>query len=232
MPYNYKGFFSLVLLAICDARYCFTLIDVGQYGNNNDSGVIRNSPIGECFSSNLLQVPAPATVPGCKYCPLPYFLVGDEIFPLQTWLMRPSPGKLSEEQQIFNYRLSRARRVIENAFGILAALWRIFSKPIKASVKNTEKYTLACIRLHNYLHLTDNPSYCSAGFVDSQSGSGEIRPGDWRNLVTETNGALINFRNVRGCRNREDAVEMRDDIMSYVNGVGDVEWQMSHVRRS
>ena len=47
--HNYKGFFSLVLLAICDVRYCFTLIDVGQYGSNNDSGVLRNSPIGECF---------------------------------------------------------------------------------------------------------------------------------------------------------------------------------------
>ena len=128
--------------------------------------------------------------------------------------MRPFPGKLSEEQQIFNYRLSRACQVIENAFGILAARWLIFSKPIKASVANVEKYTLACIGLHNYLRLTDNPSYCPAGFVDSQSGSGEIRPGDWTNLVTETNGALINVRNVQGCRNREDAVEMRDGIMS------------------
>ena len=80
--HNYKSFFSLVLLAICDARYCFTFIDVGQYRNNNDSEVLRNSPIGECFSSNLLQVPAPAIVPGCKYDPLPYFLVVDEIFPL------------------------------------------------------------------------------------------------------------------------------------------------------
>ena len=47
--HNYKGFFSLVLLAICDVRYYFTLIDVGKYGSNNDSGALRNSPIGECF---------------------------------------------------------------------------------------------------------------------------------------------------------------------------------------
>ena len=106
--HNYKGFFGLILLAICDARYCFTLIVVGQYGSNNGSGVLRNSLTGECFSFNLLQVPGPSTVPSYKYEPLPYFLVGGEIFPLQTWLMRPFPGKLSEEQQIFNYRLSRA----------------------------------------------------------------------------------------------------------------------------
>ena len=78
--HNYKGFFSLVLLAICDARYYFILIDVGQYRSNNDSGILRNSPIWECFSSSLLQVPAPAIVPGCKYDPPCYFLVGVKIF--------------------------------------------------------------------------------------------------------------------------------------------------------
>ena len=48
---------------------------------------------------------------------LPYFLVGDEIFPLKTWLMRPYPGTdLScEEKKIYNYRHSRARRVIERS---------------------------------------------------------------------------------------------------------------------
>ena len=45
VPYgiiNYKSFFSMVFLTVCDARYCFTLVDVGGYGSNNDSGVLIN----------------------------------------------------------------------------------------------------------------------------------------------------------------------------------------------
>ena len=45
--------------------------------------------------------------------PLPYYLVGDEIFRLKTWLMRPYPGQFFEEERILHYRLSRARRVLK-----------------------------------------------------------------------------------------------------------------------
>ena len=47
--HNYKGFFHLVLLVICDVWYCFTLFDVGQYGSNNDCSVLNNSEMGHRF---------------------------------------------------------------------------------------------------------------------------------------------------------------------------------------
>ena len=134
--YNYKGFYSIVLLAICDARYNFTLVDVGQYGSNNDSGVLLNSEIGQRFEENSLEIPCAEKLNGCHLEKLPYYLVGDEIFPLKSWLMRPYPGKLSEEQRVYNYRLSRARRVIENTFGILVARWRLLRSTIRAAKEN------------------------------------------------------------------------------------------------
>ena len=55
--HNYKGFFSYVLLAICDAKYNFTLVDIGQYGINNDSGVLANSTMGKRFSNGTMNIP-------------------------------------------------------------------------------------------------------------------------------------------------------------------------------
>ena len=85
-----------------------------------------------------------------------------------------------EDKAIFNYRLSRARRIIENTFGILAARWRIFRRPILAQPQNAISYTKAAIVLHNYLRTHNSPVYCPPGFVDGEDGSGNVVQGSWR----------------------------------------------------
>ncbi|KAI2660985.1 hypothetical protein H4Q32_027579 [Labeo rohita] len=91
--YNYKGTFSIVLLAVVDAKYSFRIIDVGSYGKTSDGGTLANSPFGN-----------------------------DEAFPLRRDLMRPFPGTtVPSRHRVFNDRLSRPRLTVENAFGILTA---------------------------------------------------------------------------------------------------------------
>ena len=158
--YNNKGPFSMVLLAICDANYCFTLFDFGQYRSNNDSRALANSQLGQMFEDDLLHVPPNTKLPKDDLHDCPYFLLRDKIFPLKKWLMWPFPGKtLHDEEYIYNYRHARARRLIENCFGILSACFRILQKPIMASVQNVEKYILPYISLHNYLRQTYNAHY-------------------------------------------------------------------------
>ena len=62
--HNYKGFFSIVLLAVCDANYCFTMIDIGQYGSNNDSGVLLRSEINHKFENGTMNLPEPESLEG------------------------------------------------------------------------------------------------------------------------------------------------------------------------
>ena len=69
--HNYKGFFSLVLLAVCDARHCFTLTDIGKYGSNNDISVLKNSKFGKQFESRAINLPPARTVNGCSFDQVP-----------------------------------------------------------------------------------------------------------------------------------------------------------------
>jgi hypothetical protein len=113
--FNYKHSFSAVLLALVDVRYKFTVVDIGSYGRSSDGGIFAHSKLGKYLETYL-------GIPGTS-CLAPHVIVGDEAFPLKTYLMRPYPGSQSKgdnENSIFNYRLSRARRVVENAFGILS----------------------------------------------------------------------------------------------------------------
>ena len=82
--------------------------------------------MGDLFRQGNLNIPPRSKISGSDY-ELSYFLVGDEIFPLQDWLMPPYAGSslINELKTIFNYRLSRARRITENTFGILEARWRV-----------------------------------------------------------------------------------------------------------
>ena len=53
--YNYKGFFSLVLMAVCDARYNFTMVDSEDYGSSNDCGVLSHSEMKLTLCTFLLK---------------------------------------------------------------------------------------------------------------------------------------------------------------------------------
>lgn len=121
MFYNYKGTHSIVLLAVCDAHYQFVIIDVGNAGRFSDSGVLSSSTFGQKLESHTLSLPNPVALPGMQTS-APFVFVGDEAFPLRTNMMRPFPRKdLGQPEAVFNYRLSRVRRIIENSLGILAA---------------------------------------------------------------------------------------------------------------
>jgi hypothetical protein len=88
------------------------------------------------------------------YSETPYVFVVDDAFPLTSEFMKPFPRELCKgsSKRIFHYRLSRARRIVENALGILASVFRLFPKPLAAEC-NTAENVLACIYeyLHNFL---------------------------------------------------------------------------------
>lgn len=124
--YNYKNEHSIVLLALVSYDYKFLYVDVGTNGRVSDGGVYQQSSLATAVGQNRLKFPEDKCLPG-RNKPVPHVIVADAAFPLSERIMKPFPFRnLTLEQRIFNYRLSRARGVVENAFGILANRFRIF----------------------------------------------------------------------------------------------------------
>lgn len=160
--FNYKKHFSTVLLAIVDAKYRFVVVDIGSYGRNSDGGILSNSKLGVKLQNNQLGIPPNKCLPGTT-CTAPHVFVGDEAFPLSQNIMRPFPGgqvSHDPEKKIYNYRLSRARRIVESAFGIMQQKFEIFQKRIRIQPKYLNNIILACTCLHNYM-LDDIPENIS-----------------------------------------------------------------------
>ncbi|XP_048514050.1 uncharacterized protein LOC125501700 [Athalia rosae] len=109
-------------MALCDSKYRCRLVDVGAQGRSSDGEIGSNSEIGRNMSRGKMRIPPEDNV-GSKHVLSPYVFVVNEAFELSEFMMRPCTGRggLLKEKAVFNYRLSRARRLIENSFAILAA---------------------------------------------------------------------------------------------------------------
>ena len=82
--------------------------------------MFRHTTLHRAIEDGTAHFPQDAPYPGTDE-PKPFALVGDEAFPLRSYLMKPyAQRNLQPDQRIYNYRVSRARRTVENAFGILA----------------------------------------------------------------------------------------------------------------
>lgn len=119
MFFNYKGFFSIVLQALVDANYRFINIDGGGYGKQSDGGTFKASLLYKKLVDGSLNLPNNSALPGTNLV-MPYVIIADKAYRLLKNLLRPySRQDLNAEREYFTKRLSRARRTVECAFGIL-----------------------------------------------------------------------------------------------------------------
>jgi hypothetical protein len=81
----------LLLLALCDADYCFTYVNIGNYGSTGDAGAFSASEFGRRLQHNLLNLPHDEALPNTNR-PLPYVFVADDAFKLTTNMMKPYAG--------------------------------------------------------------------------------------------------------------------------------------------
>ncbi|XP_026056804.1 putative nuclease HARBI1 [Carassius auratus] len=178
---NRKGWHSIVLQAVVDHNVCFTDVYVGWPGRTHDARVLANSPIyqmAEAQDGYLFPREKSMVVNGVE---VPIHLIGDAAYPLKKWLMKgfPNHQNLTLNQSHYNFCLSSARMVVENAFGRLKGRWRCLLKRNDVDINIVSDIVVACCILHNicelrketYLHEwnTDNQCDVSAEATDREN---------------------------------------------------------------
>ncbi|CAH2010515.1 unnamed protein product [Acanthoscelides obtectus] len=224
--FNYKHTFSVVMMALVDANYMFTYVDVGCQGRISDGGVFRNTVLGRKLEENRLMLPNDETLPNHTQTTFPYVFVADDAFALGPHLLKPFQGvyEAGSDERVFNYRLSRARRIVENAFGILASVFRVFRAPMLLQPDKVSKVAMTCALLHNFLRSSKDSSatYAPPGAIDTEQ-DGTIIPGTWRSDVQNMT-SFLPLKKIPRKAGRE-AQEIRKLFCGYFKTTGKVHWQ-------
>ena len=228
---NYKGSDSVVLLALVGPEYEFLYAEAGVNGRNSDGGIWDQCKLKKALENGTLNIPCPQNLPG-RANDVPFVITGDDAFPLKTYLMKPYPQKgLTLEKRIFNYRLSRMRRISENGFGILANRWRVFRRPIALEPEKVTNITMAAIALHNWQRSNSSVGKVDLppGLVDQENERGEITEGAWRSDTTSDTWFSI-ANDIFGNRSSNQAKAIREEFTEYFNMEGAVTWQWRSAR--
>ena len=208
--YNYKGTYSVVLMALVNASYEFMMVDIGCNGCVSDGGVFKNTQFSKQLEEKKLNIPKPTILIGSNE-PLPYVFVCDDAFALSENIMKPYPqANLTLEKEIFNYRLSRARQTVECAFGIMTARFQVLLGRINLDPNKATLIATTCCYLHNFLTKKNDRAYLH---------------------VRENDAIQIRLDGLQPTFNRNNSAKIvRNNFCSYFNNAGRVPWQEDRVR--
>ena len=197
-------------MAIVDSDYKFIWASVGSPGSCSDGGIFKRCSLRRKIEDGRLNLPPADPLIGDNK-DIPYFFVGDDAFGIAKWLMKPYPmRRLTPTERIYNYRFSRARRIVENGFGILANRWRCLLTTLGVSRNTAKSVVLACLTLHNVVRM--RRPQLQPGEVDREDRDGNVVPGQWQEGVQLTDNS-----NLAGNRGMREAKAVRNHLKDYYN---------------
>ncbi len=204
--------------------------NIGAQGRISNGGIFNDTSFAKGMELGTLNLPPEEPLAPGRPC-VPYVVVGDAAFALKRNLMNPYPGshERGTPERIFNYRLSSARGRIENTFGIMTTVFRIFRKPMQLEPKKAKIIVHCSALLHNFLRQsrTFRNTYTPGGTFDRYEevdGQLTLKKGSWRAEGEPQNSSMrLAVVGRRSCKNAKD---IHDEFGSfYKSEQGRVPWQ-------
>ena len=183
----------------------------------SDGGVFACTSLGSALENGTLHLPPAKKLRSESNTEVPYFIVGDDAFPLKPYLMKPYAQRdLTHDQMTANYRISRARRTSENAFGILSTVFRVFHTPILLQPNKAVKIVRAACTLHNFLRQDCTQSFGRAAEEEHSTSQ------DVDDQLTPLRANTHSYS--------QQAKDIRNELLQYLTTTGRVEWQHRYIQ--
>ena len=144
--HNFKNFYSVILLALVDAKYRFIWASLGAPGNTHEPTLLQSTILWSNVVNGDVLSEAVAKTDDIVIPPL---ILGDGAFPMRSFLLKPYSDAVLPDKKKDNYRASLGRMVTEGAFGKLKGRWRILSRKCESQKEIAKKMGLAFLVLHN-----------------------------------------------------------------------------------
>ena len=212
------------MMALVDADYTFRWIQVGDVGSSSDGQIWKHCELRQAIEDGVIGIPDAEPLPHDDV-DTPFYLVADDAFAMRTWVMKPFGRRgLDHDELVFNYRLSRARRVVENAFGLLASRFRCLLSTLQVHIDTVNLIVRTCVVLHNFLR----ERLADAHVLDQEDANHSVVHCAWRD-----NANLLDLQQTQGGnRDTADAKLQRIYLKHYfVSPAGSVAWQDANLRQ-
>ena len=197
--FNRKGHYSIIIQGLVDFRGRFMDVCIGWPGKVHDARVFANSSV---YSKGRSGTLFPSWTRKLGSVEVPLVILGDPAYPLLPWLMKPyvENARTTAKEKLFNYRESRARMVVENAFGRLKGRWRCLLKRLDFNLKNVPAVVASCVVLHNLCEMFGD------NFRD-----------EWESADTSQDSSLSLSSSSTGTARSPQAAAIRDAIKDYLS---------------
>jgi DDE superfamily endonuclease len=135
-----KRTYSLNLMVVCDHQKKIIFADARWPGGTSDTGAVARSK----FLTNLFVRRDP------EIFPEPFMILADGGFHKRSCFIAPDLVARNQVENQFNTRISSARCVVENAFGLLKMKWRRLHQHAIAECTRVVPHIILCACvLHN-----------------------------------------------------------------------------------